>query len=830
MYTNLNVLSALVALFFFNTLFSQPEYLLMIDNGSYKVEEVQQSAESWFEDKPQGRGSGFKQFKRWEYMALRMMNEEGYLKSHEFYISELQRLNAELNLNANNRAVLNDNWEEMGPLNWNATSGWNPGVGRITTFAIDETDENHIIVGAETGGVWRTVNGGQNWEPLLDDFSNMNVYATAMQPGNSNTYFFGSSQGRIYKSTDAGATWSQIGDAGLSVINKIVIQPGNSDIMFASSENSGIYRSTDGGVSWSAVVSDNRGYDIEFKPDDQNTVYISGNLFHKSTDGGLTFTTISGFDNTGAKMIGVTPDDPNVVYLLEANENIFGALYKSTDGGDSFTKLVHNNINYFGYSLSGQDNLGQAPRDMDIAINPNNVNEVHIAGIHTWKSNNGGISFIPTSHWIPGTAASNNIGYNHADVDIMQFYGNTLYTGTDGGIFKATNTSIVNSDYYTDITEGLGVRQFYKIGISQTDPVIISGGSQDNGTSFYTAAEGWRDWLGADGMETFIDKNNSSTMYGTTQFGYLYRSTNGGNSYSNINSNAPGNWVTPFEQDPTVNNRIYVGYSRVYRSNNQGASWIAVSQNFGGNLNHLKIAKSDNNIIFASRQNQLFKTTTGDGTWQQLSGFAGIINSIAVHPTNPDKIAIATTGTQKVYVSENGGQSWTAYRFNLPNFQALALEWHDNGQDGLYLGMNYGVYYIDNTFDQWQVFNNNLPNVIINELEINYAENKIYAGTYGRGLWASPAFEPTLNLEDSNLLSSISVYPVPANEVLNVYWNENYISDLRLFDSSGKLIQYHKDLSLFNIYQLDVSKLNSGVYYLRINNEKGSVTRKIIIK
>src|SRR5690606_5372618 len=210
------------------------------------------------------------------YMALRMMNEEGYLKSHEFYISELQRLNTELNLNANNRAVLNDNWEEMGPLNWNATSGWNPGVGRITTFAIDETDENHIIVGAETGGVWRTVNGGQNWEPLLDDFSNMNVYATAMQPGNSNTYFFGSSQGRIYKSTDAGATWSQMGDAGLSVINKIVIQPGNSDIMFASSENSGIYRSTDGGVSWSAVVSDNRGYDIEFKPDDQNTVYISG--------------------------------------------------------------------------------------------------------------------------------------------------------------------------------------------------------------------------------------------------------------------------------------------------------------------------------------------------------------------------------------------------------------------------------------------------------------------------------------------------------------------------------------------------------------------------
>ncbi|MCR9183274.1 MAG: YCF48-related protein, partial [Flavobacteriaceae bacterium] len=461
---------------------SQADYLLMIDEGTHKVEDVQQSAEAYFQDKPQGRGSGYKQYKRWEYMALRMMDEQGYLKSSEFYINELNQFNASLNSNANNRTALNDNWEEMGPVNWNATSGWNPGVGRITGFSIDETNEDHIIVGAQTGGVWKTIDGGQNWQPLLDFFSNLSVYSTAMQPGNSDVYFFGSSNGRIYKSTDAGATWNQIGSAGNSVINKILIHPTNTSLMFTSSQNAGIYRSTDGGVSWTSIISDNRGYDIEFKPGDLNTVYASGNSFHKSTDGGATFTTISGFDNTGAKMIGVSADNPNIVYVVEANGSIFNAFYSSINSGDTFTKLNHSGINYFGYSLTGQDNLGQAPRDMDIDVNPNNANEVHIAGIHTWRSLNGGVSFVPTSHWIPGTAAANNIGYNHADVDIIQFYGSTLYTGTDGGIFKATNTTNLNSNYYTDITEGLGIRQFYKIGISQTDPVIVSGGSQDNGT------------------------------------------------------------------------------------------------------------------------------------------------------------------------------------------------------------------------------------------------------------------------------------------------------------------------------------------------------------
>ncbi len=833
MKNSLRFLTFLIVIFFISgNTFSQ-EYLLMIDEGTHKVEDVQQSAEAYFHDRPKGKGSGYKQYKRWEYMALRMMNEEGYLRSSDYYIQELEEFNAELNANANNRALLNDNWEEMGPLNWNATSGWNPGVGRITAFSIDENNEDHIIVGAQTGGVWKTMDGGQNWQPLSDYFSNMSVYSTAIQPGNPNTYFFGSSNGRIYKSTNAGATWSQIGTAGFSLINKILIHPTNPSVMFASSENSGVYRSTNGGSTWTSVIADTRGYDIEFKPGDINTVYASGFLFHKSTDGGTTFSVVTGFDNTGAKMIGISEDDPERVYVVEASISKFGAFYASTNSGSTFTKLDHGTNNYFGYSLTASDNSGQAPRDMDIVVNPNNVNEVHIAGIHTWYSNNGGVSFVPTSHWIPGTAEANNIGYNHADVDIMAFYGNTLYTGTDGGIFKATNTTNVNSTYYTDITEGLGIRQFYKIGVSQTDPVIVSGGSQDNGTSFYTEAESWRDWLGADGMETFIDKDNTNIMYGTSQFGQLYKTTNAGLTYTGLDEPGPGqgNWVTPFEQDPQVSNTVYLGYDRVYKSMNGGNSWTAISQNFGDNISNLKISESNPDIMFASRANQLYKTSQGGGTWILVSNFSGGVNSIAIHPTNPDKIAVAITGSQqKVLVSVDGGQNWESYLKNLPDFAALALVWQDNAEDGLYLGMNYGVYYIDNTLTDWQVFNNNLPNVIINELEINYAENKLYAGTYGRGLWASDVYDGVLASDAFTVFSDLAVYPNPADDKLFVKWNEGYFSEIRIFDAAGKLLYFENEAALENTHEIDVSDLSAGIYYVRINNEKGVATKKVIIK
>ena len=804
------------------------EYKEMIEDGTYSVSEIIENAEAYFADKDTGRGSGFKQFKRWEYNALRLMNEEGYLSSITENITELERFNSYLNETASERISLTDNWTELGPQDWNATTSWNPGVGRITGIAIDQANEDHIIIGANTGGVWRTIDGGQNWTPMGDYFSNLYVYSVAIDPLDSDVYFFGSSNGLIYKSEDAGATWNLLGTIGNSSVNKILLHPTDPDILFATASYAGIYKSVDAGLSWSQAVSDSGGYDVEFSPGNPNVVFASGYGVHKSVDGGATFTTISGF-STGPKMIGVSASDTDRIYVLEANNGIFGGFYSSLDEGDTFAQLDHAGNNYFGYSTTAQDNSGQAPRDMDVTVNPNNEDEVHIAGVLTWYSFDGGLTFTCTSDWVPGNAASANIGYCHADVDILEFYGNTLYAGTDGGIFKATNTTDLNTNYYEDLTAGLGIRQFYKIGITQTADVVVTGGSQDNGSSFYTAAEGWKDWIGADGMEGFVDKDDSDVMYGMIQFGGMYRTDNAASSIIGLSSPGSGGWVTPFEQDPAVTNTIYMANSQIHKSINKGNNWSAISQNIGSNINHLKIAQSDNQVMYAAKGTRIYRTTDGGATdWLLLTTPGGNINSIAIHPSDPNKVALATTSGNKVLVSEDGGTTWISYLLNLPGFSATALVWDDNGEDGLYLGMNYGLFYIDNTFAEWQPFYNNLPNVIINELEINSVDETIYAASYGRGLWASPIVPHILNTDSFLAESNVSLFPNPAKSNVTIKLPKDVEADIRVFDTLGKLVIYQPDVSIAKEHTLNISELKNGIYFIRVNTEAGSVTKKLI--
>jgi len=811
------------------------DYLDMIEAETFSVQEIIDAGEAYFENRDQERGSGYKEFKRWEYMALRLMNEEGFLPTTKQKLETLASYNSYLNETAQTRAQLTDNWQELGPVDWTATSSWSPGVGRITGIAVDPTDSDTMIVGGHRGGVWKTTDGGQSWTPLNDNFVNLSVYSVAIDSIDPNIYYYGSSNGMIFRSTDAGATFSLLADFSGSRIIKILTHPTNTDIIFASSENAGTFRSTDGGVTWANVTNDGRSYDIEFMPGNPSVVYATGELYHKSTDGGQTFTTIGATGFNGApKMMGVSPDDPNVIYILQSQAKAggFDGLFKSEDAGETFVELNHADRNYFNLSDAGTGGGGQAPRDMDIAVNPNNVNEVHIAGINTWRSLNGGVSFDLSSIWLLPDVTILNVGYCHADVDILLFDGNTLLTGTDGGIFRANDSGgSINTDFWEDLTTGLGIREFYKIGIAQTIDQKITGGSQDNGTSIFQDVNGWTDWLGADGGEGFVDKDNNNLIYGTVQFGGVFRSFNNGVSLAG-SSDPPGqgDFVTPFEQDPVIQDRIYIGYDQVYRSDNGSMSWTSISQQFINNVEQLKVAPSDNQTIYASERFRFYRTQDGGATdWTQMTNPGGFINSIAVHPTNPDLIAVATTSSNRVHISNDGGVTWQGCRKNLPDFAALAITWDDNTEDGLYLGMNFGIYYIDNTLDEWEIYNNNLPNVIISELEINNETDMIYAATFGRGLWVSPVVDPTvLNTEDFLAEDNITVFPNPASSEITIVLDQPLEGDIRLFDITGKLVVFEKDIFLDASHKIDLSSLESGTYFLRINTAIGTVTKKIL--
>ncbi len=548
-------------------------------------------------------------------------------------------------------------------------------------------------------------------------------------------------------STDGGATWAFAGGIGaFSYIYRILIDPSNPSVVFAASYWGDIYRSTDGGLNWTVAhnpAGTLRLYDLEFKPGDSNIVYATGQgIMLKSTDNGLTWNTVTtGTWGGGYLMMGVTPNDPNYLYVLEENQGGFGALHLSTNNAASFTVRSSdnaNNNNIMGYDLLSKG--GQAPRDMDVVVSPTNKNEVHVAGIMTFKSTDTGLNWTQTTHWV----ISNPLPFIHADVDILIYQGNTLYCGTDGGIFMSKD----QGSSFIDRTQGLGIRQLYRIGASQSDPGRVSGGSQDNGTGVLKGGV-WYDFMGADGMETFIDFSDADKIYGSVQFGLLYKSTDGGvtaGPTTQTEGGANGDWITPVEQDPSVSGTIYQAKTQLHKSTDEGNTWTAISPALGGgNLaQELALAPSDNQTIYLAYSTSMHVTTNGGATWTAINPSASYsnINYISVHPTNPQRLIVALSGASERYVeSTNGGATWTDITYNLPALGANCAIYDGSTDDGIYVGMAPGIYYKDNTSPtSWTLRTNGLPNVDVRELEI--ACEKLYAGTYGRGLWEASMDNP----------------------------------------------------------------------------------------
>ena len=287
----------IIALLTFQFAESQP-YLELLRDGETSLEKIEQAANRYFK-KVGTDNNDYKFYQRWLYGAKMEADEQNILTPNSVYLEELHRYNKSRNISTRSAVVQQTAaWNDLGPTYKNGTSGWNPGVGRITSLAFENT--THFIAGSPTGGIWKTTDGGQNWSCLTDNMSNIDVYSLALAPNNSNTYFWGSTEGRIFKSTDGGASWtllngsSSMGSSIYDRVNKILIKPENTDIMYASVENEGVFRSTNGGVSWSKIHSESYdGYDIEFKPGNTNEVYATGNNFYKSTDNGVSFSPLS---------------------------------------------------------------------------------------------------------------------------------------------------------------------------------------------------------------------------------------------------------------------------------------------------------------------------------------------------------------------------------------------------------------------------------------------------------------------------------------------------------------------------------------------------------
>lgn len=760
---NLKILLLLVASLGFNTMNAQ-EFLQLMQEDRVNVKKLERVGNRYFKNRDKGKGSGYKLYMRNLYWAKRNADANGYVYSDQQVLEEREKFqNSSKNDPMVKNLQRNNGWQELGPFKWTRTSSWNPGLGRIVAIAVEPTQQNIIYAGSPGGGIWKSTDAGQSWKPLGDQMINMSIWSIAIAPNNVNTVYLGNAAGRILKSTNGGNSWQEIVRVS-GTPRRILIHPNGNTIFVGTTE--ALYRSTNGGSNFSLVLND-IAEDVEFKPGNTNVVYSCGNRFYKSTNGGSSFSRVSsGIVSSERMKMAVTPANPSAVYLVQKRGSSFGRLYRSLNSGSSFSiRADYNSVS------TGDVYFTQAGRDMAITVSDVNANEVHVGGMNYSRSLDGGISFSTLSAW----NAPNDRSYVHADIEVLQYVNGNIYVGSDGGIFRSTN----RGNNTTDLTQGgLAVRQYYRIGGAATDANMIVGGAQDNGTNIMNGTNRqFKEWLGADGMECFIDHKNKNIVYGTTQFGTLYKSTNGGNSIGNISKpgNFSGEWVTPFTIDPIDNETIYVGYTDLYRSRNRGSSnsWrnITSSINTGGRLDEMAVAKSNNNYIYIANRGRLWRTKNGQSSnpsWVEVSNFNGEVNFINVDPNNPERVAIATTGS-RVYISTNAGSTWSNIRRNLPGISAQCLVFDDTASNGLYVGMQSGVYYTNDLLDRWIPFLQNLPGTQTTDLEIHYPTRKIRVATYGRGIWESNLYEETNN--ELNPPSELIANVDDKNITLN--WKDN---------------------------------------------------------
>ena len=729
-------------------------------NGQVWVEEmqdpdvnfytVQQSFLDHWGNRNIERGLGYKQFKRWEYFMEPRVYPTGNRPSP--VANYIERLNFESKFPPIEQK--SSNWTSLGPNSWTNPTGWNPGNGRVNCITEDPNNSNIIYIGSPSGGIWRSLNSGSTWTPLSDDFICMGISSIVISNSNSNLIYAATGDGDgsdtysigVVKSVDGGLTWSTT-DLNYVVtsakkVYKLLIHPTNDQILWAATNN-GFYKTTDGGDNW--VRKNNYSIrDIELNPANPNTIYASGISTFYSNDGGNSFTASSGLPATsivGRVAIAVTEADSNYVYALASSvaDNGLLGVYRSVDGGITYD-LRYDTTNLLGYSEDGTSSGGQGWYDLAIACSHSNKERIVVGGVNVWRSNDGGNFFTIISHWVHPSS----VGYTHADIHCLDYIGAKLYCGSDGGIFQSYNSGTT----WTDLSEGLEVSQFYKIGLTEQNADLIIGGLQDNGT-FMRKASGWEHIRGGDGMEAIIDPSDQNTWYTCYQNGSMNKTTDGGINFFGISDSIidNGGWVTPYVINPSNTDILYAGYSAIWKTVDGGLDWEKVSPS-GTTIQYVEISSADPDVVYYSSYNDIWRTDDAGATWVNCNSnlpSGQWISSFTISPTNPNVVFLTLSGYtsgKKVYVTNNAGASWDNITVNLPNIPVNCIVYEAGSNAGLYIGTDNGVYYKDSNLVYWQTFDDGLPNVIVNELNIHYATATIRAGTYGRGVWESPLKGP----------------------------------------------------------------------------------------
>ncbi len=687
--------------------------------------------------------------------------------------------------------------------------------GRIGDLAVDPRDRSHWYVVVASGGVWETRNAGTTWQPIFDDQGSYSIGCVALDPGNPLTVWIGTGENNsqrsvgygdgLYRSRDGGRSWEKVGLEKSEHIGKILVDPRDGDVVYvaaqgplwASGGDRGLYKTTDGGATWAKVLDvgpDTGVSDIVFDPRDPDVIYASSyqrrrhvwtlinggpeSAIHKTTDGGKTWRKLTaGLPKGDVGRIGlaVAPSSPDVVYaIVEASGDETG-FYRSRDAGGNWEKRD----GYVSTSPQYYQELVVDPRNPDRVYSMDTFMMVTDDGGKTWR----------------------RAGEKHKHVDNHALWidpddTDHLIAGCDGGLYeswdRAENWKFVPN---------LPVTQFYRVSTDNAEPFYhVYGGTQDNfslgAPSRTISASGivnsdWYVTQGGDGFETQVDPTDPNIVYAQYQHAGIVRfdkrSGEGVDIQPQPGPGEPGlrwNWDSPLLLSPHSPTRLYLAANILFRSDDRGDSWRAVSPDltrridrnklpvmgkvwgidavaknkstsFYGNIVSLTESPLREGLLYVGTDDGLLQVSEdGGGAWTRVEKFPGVpemtyVSCLLASKHAADRLYAAFDNHKNAdfrpYLlrSDDRGRTWTAIAGDLPERGNVYTVAEDPvNPDLLFCGTEFALYFTVDGGRKWVQLKGGMPVIAVRDLAIQEREGDLVVGTFGRGIRVLDDYTP----------------------------------------------------------------------------------------